>query len=285
MRRQGPSAPEDCLHCSCRRRLGFTRPSTGFIRSRFPCKSKQSIPREKWEQLGLIITLCSVASVSQTSERRRDLRRDSQSLWTPGRPGSPAWPWPPRQCVSWRALHLAILRLSSSRGRSRFRAIHCLGLSFLCAAGLCRRRQSPGPWPADRRRPRQYDPHHGVDCGGGRNRLAHLRAHSPTQGVLAGLCRRRPWRGKAQQSNRRLSGDKRAISAAARRPNREVAREPLKRRLLHGNVEAMRSRIELARVGPLSTGLSVRRRQTQQASAGGVRYFWLKPRRSRDCPS
>jgi hypothetical protein len=28
---------------------------------------------------------------------------------------------------------------------------------------------------------------------------------------------------------------------------------------------------------PLSTGLSVRRRQTQPASAGVVRYFWLKP--------
>ena len=39
-----------------------------------------------------------------------------------------------------------------------------------------------------------------------------------------------------------------------------MAREPLKRRLLHGNVEAMRSRIELARVGPLSTGLSVHKR-------------------------
>jgi hypothetical protein len=82
---------------------------------------------------------------------------------------------------------------------------------------------------------------------------------------------------KAQQSNRQLSW--RQTGALGRRPNREVAREPLERCLLHGNVEAVRSRIDLARLGPLSTGLSVRRRQTQQASAGGVCYFGLKPPR------
>ena len=47
----------------------------------------------------------------------------------------------------------------------------------------------------------------------------------------------------------------------AGRPGREAALEPGKRRLLHGNVEAMRSGIELAPIGLGRIGPGVRRRK------------------------
>ena len=53
-------------------------------------KSKQSIPREKWAARAHHHALFRRLG-ARTSERRRDLRRDSQSLWTPGRPETETW--------------------------------------------------------------------------------------------------------------------------------------------------------------------------------------------------
>ena len=111
----------------------------------------------------------------------------------PSRQGEASGRLGARRCVSWGALHPAIFACLRRASAPISRAIHRLGLSSLCAAGLRRRRKSPRPYPADRRGPCQYDPHHRVDCDGGGNRLAHS-AHNPTEGVLAGLCR--PHRGR-----------------------------------------------------------------------------------------
>jgi hypothetical protein len=68
---------------------------------------------------------------------------------------------------------------------------------------------------------------------------------------------------KAPSSNRRLSRRRPAARLGrADRPGAEAAPEPGERRLLHGNVEAMRSGIELARIGVGRIGPSVGRRKS-----------------------
>jgi hypothetical protein len=52
-------------------------------------------PSRKVEQLGLIITLCSVASVLGLVSGGA-ISDATRSRFGRRRPGSPAWPWPPR---------------------------------------------------------------------------------------------------------------------------------------------------------------------------------------------